>query len=151
VNRPQSPSPTVDRDRPLPLALAGAAVAVFCLVGLLSAVVEVLLIPLHVGAHIFPVTVLIAVVLNAALPGLVARTVEWRAAIALPIVVWVIAVIVLGFANTGHGSVLVPGYGADEYVGLALFFVGALVGFVSVVRERGPAREVRTRAAPGRR
>jgi hypothetical protein len=150
VNRPP-PAPAPAIDQPLPPAVAVAAVVVFCLVGVLSAIVEVLLIPLHVGSAIFPITVLIAVVLNAALPWLVARTVDWRAAIALPIVVWVIAVIVLGFANTGHGSVLVPGYGADEYVGLALFFVGALVGFVSVVRERGPAREVRTRAAPGRR
>jgi hypothetical protein len=150
VSRPP-PAPARAIDQPLPPAVAVAAVVVFCLVGVLSAIVEVLLIPLHVGSAIFPITVLIAVVLNAALPWLVARTVDWRAAIALPIVVWVIAVIVLGFANTGHGSVLVPGYGADEYVGLALFFVGALVGFVSVVRERGPAREVRTRAAPGRR
>jgi hypothetical protein len=149
VNRPPPPVEAVDP--PLPPALEIAAVVVFCLVGLLSAIVEVLLIPLHVGSAIFPITVLIAVGLNAVLPWLVARTVDWRAAIALPIVVWVIAVIVLGFANTGHGSVLVPGYGADEYVGLGLFFVGALVGFVSVVRERGPGPEVRTKAAPGRR
>jgi polyferredoxin len=84
--------------------------------------------------------VLIAVVVNVALPRLMRITVEWRWAIALPIIAWVVVLIVLGYANTGRGSVLVPGYGGGEYVGLGLFFLGALAGFVSVVRERTPVR-----------
>ena len=50
--------------------------------------------------------------------------------------------IVLSYVNTSHGSVLVPGYGKDQYVALALFFGGTLAGFVSVIRElirRNPA------------
>jgi hypothetical protein len=126
-------------DEPLPDALAAFGVAVYCLVGVLSAVIEVLLIPLYIGSVIFPITVLIAVVLNVALPRLVRLLVDWRFAIALPLIGWVLTVLALNVFNTGHGTVLVPGYGQGQYVGVALFFGGALAGFVGVVRERGRA------------
>ena len=112
---------------------------VYGLVGVLSATIEVLLIPLHIGSHIFPATVIIAVLVNIALPGLVNAMVEWRSAIGVPLLAWLLTTIVLGFANTGGGSVLVPGSGADGYVGLALFFVGTLAGFIGVVRYLGPS------------
>jgi len=128
------PAPSVNE--PLPDVVGAAAVVIFCLVGVISAIIEVLLIPFYVGGRIFPITVLITIVLNIALPILVRMTVEWNWAIALPVVAWVVTIITLGYANTGHGSVLVPGYGDGEWVGLAVFFVGTLAGFVSVIRER---------------
>jgi hypothetical protein len=143
-------------DRPLPDAIGGIGVVVFCLVAILSAMIEVLLVPVYIGGAIFPVTVLIAVVVNVALPRLVRVMVDWRWAIALPMVAWVVTVIVLGYANSGSGSVLVPGYGQGQYVALALFFVGTLAGFISVIRERSsvplaaPAGTVRSTAS-GRR
>jgi hypothetical protein len=118
---------------------------VFGLVGVLSAIIEVLLIPLYLGSHIFPITVLIAIVLNAVLPRLVALTVDWRWAIGLPLALWVITLIVLAYVNTGHGSVLVPGYGDGQYVGLGLFFVGTVAGFLGVVRVLGPAKAASAR------
>lgn len=119
---------------PLPAALTAVGVIVYGLVGVLSAIIEVLLIPLHIGAHIFPITVVIAVVVNLALPGLLSVLVDGRWVIAVPLLAWLATAIVLGFANTGGGSILVPGNGADGYVGLALFFVGTLAGFLGVVR-----------------
>jgi hypothetical protein len=137
VSQPNVPAGT---DRALPTTLAGVAVVVFCAIGVLSAIIEVLLIPLYLGSHVFPLCVVIAVVVNVALPMLVRRTVDWRWAVWLPIVGWVVAAFALGFTNTGSGSVLVPGYGNDEYVGLALYFIGTLAGFISVMRELGSVR-----------
>ncbi len=141
MSGPRTASPSVPQSAaPLPDGLAVVGVAVYTLVGVLSAIIEVLLIPLYVGSHIFPVTVLIAVVVNVALPALIRVMVDWRWATALPLVAWLVTTIVLGFVNTGSGSVLVPGDGADGYVGLALYFVGTLAGFVGVVRNLGPSR-----------
>lgn len=127
-------------DTALPAALAGVAVVVFCGIGVLSAIIEVLLIPLYLGSHIFPLCVLIAVLVNVALPIMVRATVDWSWAIWLPIVCWIVVAFALGFTNASHGSVLVPGYGDGEYVGLALYFVGTLAGFISVMRELGSVR-----------
>jgi uncharacterized membrane protein YgcG len=120
----------------LPTGLASLGLVICCLVGVLSGLIEVLLIPFYVGSYVFPITVVIAIVLNVALPRLVATMVDWLWAVALPAICWVLTVIVLGFTNTGSGSVLVPGYGQGQYVSLGLFFGGILAAFVSVIRER---------------
>jgi hypothetical protein len=135
-------------EQPLPDGLAAFGVAVYCLIAIISAAIEVLLIPLYIGSVIFPVTVLIALVVNFGLPRLVRIMVDWRFAIALPIVCWVVTLIVLNLVNVNSGTVLVPGYGKDQYVGLALFFGGALAGFVGVIRERN---EVMAGSVPARR
>jgi len=122
----------------LPAGVAVAGVLVYCLVAVGSALIEVLLIPLYVGGTIFPITVLIAVVVNWMLPVLVHTMAAWRWVIGLPLLSWLAGVIVLGFTNTARGSVLVPGYGDGQYVGLGLFFIGTLAGAVSVVRVLTP-------------
>jgi hypothetical protein len=133
----------------LPTAIASVGLVICCLIGVLSGLIEVLLIPFYVGSYVFPITVVIAVVVNIALPRLVAIMMDWLWAVALPVLCWVATVIALGFTNTGSGSVLVPGYGQGQYVSLGLFFGGILAAFVSVIRERGrllDAERVRTGA-----
>jgi hypothetical protein len=124
--------------------LAIGAVVVFCLVGALSAVIEVLLIPLYHGGDVFPVTIVITIVLNVALPRLTRMTVDWGWAIALPLVSWIVVAIVLGFTNTSR-SILVPGSGQASYVALAFYFLGTLAGFISVLREWAPPRAAAAR------
>jgi hypothetical protein len=138
---PPSPEPQL----PAPLALAGAVV--YCAVGVLSGVIEVLLIPLYIGSVIFPITVLIAVVGNVLLPHLVHSLADWKWAISAPFIGWLVAVIALSYFNNSSGTVLVPGYGQGQYVGLALFFIGTLAGFIGVVRELGRLK-ARTTTAP---
>jgi hypothetical protein len=142
------PASRTAADAPLPVGVAVLGVVVFCLIAILSGTIEVLLTPLYVGSHIFPVTVVIAVVVNFALPWLVRMVVDWRWAIAAPMICWLVTAIVLGFTNTGGGSVLLPGGGADGYVGLALFFVGTLAGFIGVIRQLLPVPPTRALPAP---
>jgi hypothetical protein len=141
VSRPPAPAASVEQvsDPPLPPVLGIGAVVVFCLVGALSAVIEVLLIPLYLGSDVFPVTILITIALNIALPRLVRMTVDWGWAIALPLVSWILVAIVLGFTNTNK-SILVPGSGQASYVALGFYFLGTLAGFVSVLRQWAPPR-----------
>jgi hypothetical protein len=134
-----------DPQLPDPLALAGSVV--YCAVGVLSGVIEVLLIPLYLGSVIFPITVLIAIIGNVLLPHLVHSLVDWRWAIAAPFIGWLVAVIALSYFNANGGTVLVPGYGQAQYVGLALIFIGTLAGFIGVVREFG---RLKARAATAR-
>ncbi len=139
-------------DQPLPTPVAVAGVVVFCLVGALSGLIEVLLVPLYLGSHIFPVTVLIAVIGNVALPRLAYNLVESRAALVGPLLCWLVVVVGLGSVSPGAGSVLVPGYGDGQYVGLALFFVGAAAGFIGVLRVRiKPAAALARPTTPGAR
>jgi hypothetical protein len=135
----------VEPQLPAPLALAGSVV--YCAVGVLSGVIEVLLIPLYIGSVIFPITVLIAIIGNVLLPHLVHSLVDWKWAISAPFVGWLLAVIALSYFNNSSGTVLVPGYGQGQYVGLALFFIGTLAGFIGVVRELGRLK-ARTATAP---
>jgi hypothetical protein len=120
---------------PLPGGLGAVGVLVWCLVAVLSAAIEVLLIPLHIGRYVLPITVVVAVIGNYLLPRFSHRMLASSWAVLLPIAAWVVAAIALGFTNTSRGSVIVPGGGSDEYVGLALFFGGTLAGAIGVIRE----------------
>jgi hypothetical protein len=131
----------VSEDEPaLPTAVAVAGVVVWCLVAGLSAVLEVLLIPVYIGRFIFPIAVVIALVANIAIPRLAHQVLDSGWAVLLPMVVWVLTVIWLAFFNTSHGSVLVPGAGDDEYVGLAIFFGGTLAAAIGVLYENSRSR-----------
>jgi hypothetical protein len=143
---PTSAEPAAEGAESQGLVVAG--VVIFCLVGALSAVVEVLLVPFYVGSDVFPIAVLLAVVGNFALPTLVSALVDSAAATVLPVLAWLITAVALGFVNTGDGDVLVPGYGQGQYVALGVFFGGVLAGVVATVRvsvRAGSARAVTRR------
>jgi hypothetical protein len=72
---------------------------------------------------------------NFVLPRFVATVTASTRVVGLPIAVWVITVLILGFANTSGGDVMVPGYGQAQYVALAMLFGGALAGAIGVLRQ----------------
>lgn len=71
------------------------------------AVVELLYLPLRVGAAPFPITVLLAVVSTPWLVGCAAELGGARMLAAIPLAVWVLALGVLGVGGPG-GDVLLP-------------------------------------------
>ncbi len=111
-----------------------AGIIVFSAIGVLSAIVEVLYVPYYVGAYVFPISAVVAVSANFALPRLMRQFIDSGPLVALPTALWVLTVIVLGFANTGDGDVIVPGYGQSQYVALATIFLGALAGAIGLMR-----------------
>ena len=142
---------------PVPVPLAVLSVALFCALGVLTAVIEVLLVPLRMGGTIFPVTVLLAVVGNAVLPVLSRAVVDVPAAAVSPVALWVVTVVLLSQSRP-EGDLLLPAIDPliqVTYVLLGAGAVGALAGVryaarppVAVIwhRIRGSTRHDRRRA-----
>lgn len=112
--------------------LAAAAAA-------LSATLELLLATLRVGGHLVGVSVLLAVVANAALSWFAHRAVGRGWAVAIPAVVW-FGLMVVAAGGTAEGDILLAG---DNWVGLGMIVAGsmafAVVGFRMVLNP-APAR-----------
>jgi len=132
---------------PLPAAVLVVALVGFTVIGALSAVIEVLLVPLYIGSVIFPVTLLLVVIGNVMLPRLVRGLVNAAAVSLVPIVGWLAVVAVMGFLPSEMGDVLLPGYGSGQYVGQALVPLGLFSGVISVLVDNG-RRRVPTADAP---
>jgi hypothetical protein len=108
-------------------------VAALALCGGLSALIEMLLVPLYLGKVIFPVTVVLAVVGNVTLPRLARRMVPTTLAAALPLLTWLLMVIGFGTVGRPEGDVILPGAPrAAELVAYALMLVGALAGVATI-------------------
>jgi hypothetical protein len=121
------------------------AVVLFVLLGAMSAVLEILLVPVYVDGVIFPITLVLAIGGNIFLArGLRSLTGSTGLA-SLPLVVWVLVIFFMGFVADSMGDVLLPGYGQGQYVALALPLVGILAGVMSIFLEPRVARP----AAPG--
>jgi hypothetical protein len=136
------------------------AVVLFVLLGAMSAVLEILLVPVYVGGVIFPITLVLAIGGNIFLArGLRSLTGSTGLA-SLPLIVWVLVIFFMGFVADAMGDVLLPGYGQGQYVALALPLVGILAGVMSIFLEprpeprsepRSEPRPVSSRPRPGNR
>lgn len=109
---------------------AGLVVAV---AAALSAALELLLATLRIGGHLVGVSVLLAVVANAALSWFAHRAVGSAWAVAIPAVVW-FGLMVVAAGGTAEGDILLAG---DNWVGLGMIVAGsmafAVVGFRMVL------------------
>jgi hypothetical protein len=128
----------------LPAWLAVVSVLVFTAVSVLTAVIEVELVPVRIGTTVVPVSVALAVLSNAGVPVLSRRAVPNTAAAVLPALAWVATVLFLSQARP-EGDVLLVGSSPLVYVTYALLGVGIVTAMVVVVR--GQARALNGRAA----
>ncbi len=120
-------------DEPLTPWLAALSIVVFTAVSVLSAVIEVTLVPLRHGTTVVPITVVLAAIGNCAIPTLSRRAVPVAGAAIAPAVAWVLTVIVLSSARP-EGDVLLVGTKPLEYVTYGLLGAGILSAMVTVVR-----------------
>jgi Family of unknown function (DUF6113) len=113
------------------------------LCAVLAGFLTVLLTPLYWGGAIIPVSVVLAVAANVGLPLLVRQLGAAPLASAVPFVLWLITVLVLGTSRP-EGDVLLPaGSGAQPWVTYAMLGAGTLAGGVTVMAQtvgRPPAR-----------
>lgn len=121
--------PMLDRAlRVLAGLLAGVA-------AVLSGVLELLLATVRVGGHLIGVSVLLAVVVNAALSWFAHRAVGAGWAVAIPAVAW-FGLMVVAADRTAEGDVLLAG----NWVGLVMIVAGsmafAVVGFRLILDPR---------------
>jgi hypothetical protein len=116
----------------------------------------VVLTPLYVGRWLFPVTLLLAIVTNVALPLLARQFIDATVAATIPVVLWLLTVLVLSLPRP-EGDVLLPGgSGAQQWVSYGLVLVGGTAGAITIAltarRSRLPERRPPPPAAgPSRR
>lgn len=82
--------------------LGGLLAAVLVFNGLLSLVLEVLYLPLYIGATPFPIAALVAAVVNIALVRGMREVVSRPAAMALPVLAWLFGFLIC--STTGPGG-----------------------------------------------
>jgi Family of unknown function (DUF6113) len=131
-------APASPDEEPLPAGLAVLSVLLFTAVAVLSAAIEVLLVPLRMGTTVIPVSVVLAVVGNTLVPVLSRRAVPRTAAAVVPALAWVATVLVLSQSRP-EGDVLLLGSAPLVYVTYALLGVGIVAAMVTVVRGEGRA------------
>lgn len=120
-------------DPPLPPVLAVLSVVLFAALGVLTAALEVVLVPLRAGTTILPLTVVLAALSNIVLPVLSRRAVDATAAAVAPFAAWIVTVVVLSQSRP-EGDVLLPAISPLLAVTYALLAVGAVCGIATVVR-----------------
>jgi hypothetical protein len=122
-------------------------IAVVCAVGVLSAILEVLLIPLRIGAVMIPITVLFAIGGNVALPQLAKVFVDASGAMVAAFLSWLLPMLVLSLLPRPEGDVLVRGGGGEQWVYYGVLLGGAIAGTATVVLQ-GPPRRPPVAARP---
>jgi hypothetical protein len=109
-------------------------VLLVALSGALAGLLEVLLVPLYVGSTIFPITIVLALVSNAALPRVAHALVPSTPAALAPFAAWVVVVIGFGAISRPEGDVILPGAPPSVvFVTYAMLLGGALAGTATVV------------------
>ncbi len=110
----------------------GVALLIGC--GLLSGLLETLLVPLYLGSTVFPVAIVMALVGNVVLPYLAHALVPRAMAAVAPILAWLIAVV--GFGGTGRpeGDVILPGSPSSlQFVTYGVIIGGFAAGAAAVI------------------
>jgi hypothetical protein len=130
---------------PASRAVVVGGIAIYAIAGVLTAVFEVLLVPLRHGATLVPIAVPLAIATNVALPLLCRQLTRTPLAIT-PVVTWVITAFVLA-SSRPEGDVLLPAAdGGVQWVGYAMLFGAPLAGLITIAVTSPP-----TRVATGRR
>ena len=112
--------------------LGWVGVAVVALAGALAALLEAFLVPLYAGSVIVPVSVLLAVAGNAALPRMARALVPRTGASLAPVVTWLLVMLGLMMGRP-EGDVAFPGAPTSaELTFYGTLFGGVLAGLASV-------------------
>jgi hypothetical protein len=110
------------------------AVALLAACGVLAGLLETLLVPLYVGATVFPIAVVLALITNVLLPWLARIAVPKTPAVLAPFLGWLLAVLGFGTVGRPEGDVILPGSPSTlEFVTYGVMFGGFLAGLVTVL------------------
>jgi len=135
---------TADADRSEVTGWDWFAVALLAACGVLAGLLETLLVPLYVGATVFPLAVLLALVTNVLLPWLARAAVPRTPAILAPFAGWLLAVLGFGAVGRPEGDVILPGSRSSlEYVTYGIIIGGFIAGVATVIWLTSPPKASR--------
>lgn len=112
--------------------VAWLTIAVLVVCGVLTGLLESMLVPLYSGSSKVPIAPVLAVLTNIGLPWLARRVADRLLPVALPFVGWLVTVLALGFVTRPEGDVILPG-GSLQWVAFAMIIGGTLAGTATVV------------------
>jgi hypothetical protein len=114
--------------------LIAFGVGALCGCAVLSALLEMLLVPLYVGSTLVPIAVVFAVAGNITLPVLAKWLVPTGRVMLAPFFCWLVPVIVLVLFPRPEGDVILPGGGGGvEWVGYGVLLGGIAAGIATVI------------------
>ncbi|MGH8962971.1 MAG: hypothetical protein ACRDWT_17585 [Jatrophihabitantaceae bacterium] len=125
-------------------------IALLCAVGVLSALIEVLLIPLRDGTFLVPLTVVLAVLGNVVFPRLARVFVDTSGAMVVTFLAWLLPLLVLVLLPRPEGDVLVRGGGGEQWVFYGVLLGGAIAGTSTIVLHGAAPRAVGRPRSAGR-
>jgi Family of unknown function (DUF6113) len=108
----------------------------FAVAGVLSAVLEVLLVPTRIGQTLVPIAPVLAVLTNIALPAISRGLTDTVLSAVPPVAGWLVTTFVLA-SSTPEGDVLLPA-GSAAYISYSLLGFGTLAGFITIWRASRP-------------
>lgn len=120
------------------------ALVLTCGSAVLSAVLELLFVPVYIGGVIAPFTLLAVVIGNVALPRLGRAAAGGVLGAMLPVICWMVTMLGIALVTRPEGDVLVLAGQNQQYVFYALLLIGAAAGFGTAIISSG-----RVRQAPG--
>lgn len=115
-----------------------AGIVMLCGAAALAGMFDVLLVPLYAGRVLVPVSVVLAIAGNVALPRLARSLVDRTWAAVLPVAVWLVVTVGLGFTARPEGDVLLPGGGYVQWVGFGVFLGGLAAGLGTIIMGMPP-------------
>jgi hypothetical protein len=123
------------------------------LAAVLPALLECFYVNLRIGDVPIPISAVVALAANIALPWAMVRLTEIRPLALIPVAIWAAFAIILAGGGPG-GDVIIPG----NWQGIVLLLGGALGAVISVLvvmqpggRTTNPPQQPTTRPAPNRR
>jgi hypothetical protein len=130
------------RPRPLAAPLVGLGLVLFGLAGALSALLEILAVPLRVGTTLFPVAVVLAIASNILIPWLSSQLTTASLGAAPPVVLWILTAFLLSTSRP-EGDVLLPGGSSVQWVSYGVLFGGLFTGLITLALLAAVARRER--------
>lgn len=139
---PDALSPADVGPRPLPSGLVALGLVLYGIAGALSALLEILLVPLRVGTVLVPIAVVLAVASNIVIPWLSSGLTTAAFGAAPPVVLWIVTAFLLSTSRP-EGDVLLPGGTNVQWVSYGVLFGGLFTGLITMALLAASARRVR--------
>jgi hypothetical protein len=139
VSDPEAPPTPEPERRSLDRAIRIAGLALAVLAAILSGLLELFFTTLRVGGFPIGVSILMAVVGNAAIAWFAVSTTGRRWALGPPWAIWTLMMLVAAGVRTTEGDYLL---GGEDYVALVMILVGSLTFAVyayRIILKRAPA------------
>jgi hypothetical protein len=128
---PEAVATEIAGPRPLAAPLVVLGLLLYAAAGALTALVEILLVPLRMGSTLVPLAVVLAVAGNIVIPWLSSQLTSAAFGAAPPVVAWILTAFLLSTSRP-EGDVLLPGGSSVQWVSYGVLFGGLFTALITM-------------------